>query len=347
MKARTVEEYMSPEERTHGPQAAGRPADVFGLAATLVFAATKHSPLEYVPPRDAQQGKYNLDGLEGDLRTLIQQCLHRQPERRPSLENLRVRFARHTSPAGRDGFTAAPPGRVVHSLGAFDEELAQKMSASGPERLGWGVAQQARTGTKDGAARPGSRPGRQGNDGGRPGPRSAAPPPPRWTSQSLRSWTSGLIAVRDGRIVLAQLDGRVTVLDAADGKPPAAWSEPVDLGAALHAGALLHVSGDGRACAYLGAADGRVYAIDLATRRARILLEAAAPIEGTPVVAGNRICALSADGQVHSADRVTGERKVLANSAPPRPGHCRRRPAPCSRRALTARYSRSTRIPAG
>ena len=311
MKARTVEEYMSPEERRHGPQAAGMPADVFGLAATLVFAATKHSPLEYVPPQDAQQGRYNLDGLEGDLRTLIQQCLHMQPERRPSLESLRIRFAQRTSPAGRDGFTAALPGRVVHRLGAFDQELARKMSVSGPERLGWGVAQRARIGTKDGAARPGSRPGRQATTADGPPPRSAAPPP-RWTSQSLRSWTSGPIAVRDGRIVLARLDGRVIVLDAADGKPPAAWSEPVDLGAALHAGALLYVSGDGRACAYLGAADGRVYAIDLATRRVGILLEATAAIEGTPVVAGHRICALSADGQVHSADPVTGERKVLA-----------------------------------
>jgi outer membrane protein assembly factor BamB len=85
----------------------------------------------------------------------------------------------------------------------------------------------------------------------------------------------------------------------------------VDVRAALRAGALLVGKGDRSGTAYVGAADGRVHAIDLAPRLDRVVIEAAAAIEGAPVVVGDRVCALSSDGRVHSMDLSTGRRRVL------------------------------------
>jgi outer membrane protein assembly factor BamB len=140
--------------------------------------------------------------------------------------------------------------------------------------------------------------------------RSATADSVRWASR-FASWITGAVAVDGGRLVVACLNGTVTVLRTADGKAPEGWGEPVNMGAALHAGPLLLPQSDGHACAYVGAADGRLHAIDLASGRDRVIVEAAAAIEGTPVSVGERICALSADGRVHSVDPSSGERKVL------------------------------------
>ena len=141
-----------------------------------------------------------------------------------------------------------------------------------------------------------------------PSPASAAPRV-KWTKE-LGGWVCGAIAVHEDRLVVACLDGTVAVavLRTADGE--AVWRAPVNVGAALHAGPLL-LAQDGPACAYVGAADGRVHAIDLVSRRDRVIVEAASAIEGSPVAAAARVCALSADGRVHSVDPRTGRRKVL------------------------------------
>ena len=138
---------------------------------------------------------------------------------------------------------------------------------------------------------------------------AADPATVAWTGK-LGSWVSGGVAVRGDMLVVGCLNGTVAVLRTDDGEPPPEWHVPMNLRAVLYAGPLV-VDQDGRACAYVGAADGRVHAIGLAPRWDRPVVEAAAAIEGTPVVLDGRVCALSADGCVHAVNPLTGERKVL------------------------------------
>lgn len=310
---RTDYEFMSPEEAKDGLQLAEKPADILGLAGTLIFAATGHPAVE--SPEDARAGRYNLDGLRGGLRQVVEECLRMRPSHRISLEMLKAEVARQTSRTGYLGFAALLPPDLLKRLETYQTELATALSTTqGPERLGWGLTRwrgpgPERRGGVEGP--PHLTATRQGTTAGSAAVRAGSPQPVRWTSSWLGSWISGPVAVRDGRVVVACLNGRVAVLNARDGKAPAAWRKPVDVGAALHAGALLHGPDDEHRRAYVGAADGRIHAIDLASRQHRILVEAGAPIDGTLVEVGNRVCALSADGRVHSVEPGPGVHTVL------------------------------------
>ena len=288
--------YMSPEEARDGLQAAEEPADIFALGATLAFAATGHAPFDEASPMGVLTANPNLRGLkQGELRSLLESCLLKEHDKRPSLDTLRRRFASRAGGTGRDRFDAVLPQDVVEWLKDFRDELARAIGESDPARLGWGgVSPGNGTGVNMWTLMRGY----------------VASAPVRWDTD-LGSWVSGPVAVHGGRLVATLLDGTVAVLRTADGTAPAAWRKPVDLGAALHAGPLLLDSGDGRVCAYVGAADGRVYSINPVSRRNLVVMEAATAIEGAPVAMDGRVCALSADGRVHSVDSRTGERKIL------------------------------------
>ncbi|MGW0589345.1 serine/threonine protein kinase [Streptosporangium sp. NPDC002607] len=61
---------------------AGRPADLFAWAATVVYAATGQPPL-LERPETAPEGPANLTGIPSGLRSLIAVCLDSRPEARP------------------------------------------------------------------------------------------------------------------------------------------------------------------------------------------------------------------------------------------------------------------------
>ncbi|MGW1374202.1 WD40 repeat domain-containing serine/threonine protein kinase [Streptomyces sp. NPDC002446] len=78
--------YTSPEQLRAQP--AGPAADVFSLGSVLAFAATGRSPfaaatLPAISHRICHE-QPDLDGVSGALRTLIETCLAKEPEERPS-----------------------------------------------------------------------------------------------------------------------------------------------------------------------------------------------------------------------------------------------------------------------
>jgi hypothetical protein len=85
--------FMAPEQARG--EDAGPPSDVFGAGATLVFAATGHTPFGAGDPRvlmyRAAQGKVERlpRSLPADLRRRIEPLLDPRPERRPSAAEAR------------------------------------------------------------------------------------------------------------------------------------------------------------------------------------------------------------------------------------------------------------------
>ena len=126
-------EYAPPEQLLR-LSAAKRPADVFALGATLLFAVTGHPPRAADQPVDLRSLP-NLMGLgPGPLRDLILRCLRTLPQDRPTLAEVAGELARK---AGGPGFEASLPRAVVDLLDDFREELAGVLGSRGPARLGW------------------------------------------------------------------------------------------------------------------------------------------------------------------------------------------------------------------
>ncbi|UGQ10290.1 PQQ-binding-like beta-propeller repeat protein [Yinghuangia sp. ASG 101] len=88
--------YMSPEQ-AQGVRDITPASDVFSLGATLVYAATAHSPYPDRKPAEALlrlvTGAADLTGLPDGLHDLIGSCMQRAPEHRPSPTDLLTRLA--------------------------------------------------------------------------------------------------------------------------------------------------------------------------------------------------------------------------------------------------------------
>ncbi|MFC6934628.1 serine/threonine-protein kinase [Actinomadura yumaensis] len=87
--------YVSPEV-LEGRQA-GPPTDVFGWAATVAYAATGRRAYEATSPaafvRRVLTGTPDLNGIDADLREVLEDALTRDPGERPSAAELEARFA--------------------------------------------------------------------------------------------------------------------------------------------------------------------------------------------------------------------------------------------------------------
>ncbi|MFF9776927.1 protein kinase [Streptomyces sp. NPDC013978] len=109
--------YMSPEQIL-GKGITGA-ADVFSLGAVLAYAATGESPF----PGDSSAAllykvvheEPRLDGLEGDLRALVEACLSKDPSARPAPDEI----ARTLAPRGAAHLVTAGwlPGPLVEQVG--------------------------------------------------------------------------------------------------------------------------------------------------------------------------------------------------------------------------------------
>ncbi|MEV5606760.1 serine/threonine-protein kinase [Streptomyces sp. NPDC052225] len=121
--------FMSPEQ-VRG-QRLTPAADVFSLGSVLAFAATGRSPFGGVDSgahalmfRIAEE-EPDLDGLPRDLTGLVRDCLHKEPGRRPTPDEL----IRRTAPyAGSDGEPWLP-AVVIAELGRRSAQLLELESA--------------------------------------------------------------------------------------------------------------------------------------------------------------------------------------------------------------------------
>ncbi|MFG2487957.1 serine/threonine-protein kinase [Streptomyces virginiae] len=90
--------FLAPEQATG--TIAGAPADVFSLAAVLVYAATGHSPfLAHGEELDLPAVLYRivheepqLEGIPQPLRALLQDCLAKDPRERPDPQEITARL---------------------------------------------------------------------------------------------------------------------------------------------------------------------------------------------------------------------------------------------------------------
>ncbi|MDX3646246.1 serine/threonine-protein kinase, partial [Streptomyces sp. MB09-02B] len=128
--------YMSPEQIL-GKGITGA-ADVFSLGAVLAYAATGQSPF----PGDSSAAllykvvheEPRLDGLEGDLRALVERCLSKDPAARPAPDEV----ARTLAPQGAAPLVTAGwlPGPLVEQVGRSAVQLLNLEAAedvpSGP-----------------------------------------------------------------------------------------------------------------------------------------------------------------------------------------------------------------------
>ncbi|MEV6210937.1 serine/threonine-protein kinase [Kitasatospora sp. NPDC051914] len=79
--------YLAPEVLS-GQERGAEPADVFALAGTAAFAATRRPPFSGSGPAallvQALSGGLDLDGVEPDLADLLRRCAAREPAARPT-----------------------------------------------------------------------------------------------------------------------------------------------------------------------------------------------------------------------------------------------------------------------
>ncbi|RAJ67072.1 serine/threonine protein kinase [Streptomyces sp. Amel2xB2] len=112
--------YMSPEQARDSRSVTGA-SDIFSLASTLVFAATGHAPFHGANPVETvfmllRDGP-DLEGLNDELRPLIESCMRMAAEERPSPADIQAQLAPHLfSSGGDDSGTASawlPAGAVA------------------------------------------------------------------------------------------------------------------------------------------------------------------------------------------------------------------------------------------
>ncbi|MDF3143977.1 MULTISPECIES: serine/threonine-protein kinase [unclassified Streptomyces] len=324
--------FMAPEQFRR-PREVGPAADIFALGSVLVHAATGRGPFDsdspYVVAYQVVHDEPDLTGVPGNLAPLVVRCLAKEPEDRPTpdelMRELRSVAASYDTqafiPAQRAGAGAAPPKPEP------DPELGQGLDP----KLGQGLGQEpqaargARVGEKQpGKPPPGRRRGRllalgagaigltavvalasvQLLGGGDPTPEHESP---RTASAAFGAWAAAPAPTKGtpqcsygaGKVLCAQT-GLVFALDPLDGR--LLWRHPVDTshvdGAPTVAGGLVHPSsGQGN----------RLEALDPATGKAR--WQQNMPAHSGPVTAGGMLLLTGADGTVTGVDGASGDTK--------------------------------------
>ncbi|MFF3859597.1 serine/threonine-protein kinase [Streptomyces sp. NPDC002209] len=126
--------FLAPEQATGA--VAGAPADVFSLAAVLVYAATGRSPFlaggeELQLPGLLYRIVHDeplLDGVPEALLPLVRECLAKDPDRRPTAEDVRARLGA----AEEEDWSRAVPPALVADVGRREAELTRLLTVPQP-----------------------------------------------------------------------------------------------------------------------------------------------------------------------------------------------------------------------
>ncbi|WP_329409292.1 ABC transporter substrate-binding protein [Streptomyces sp. NBC_00704] len=147
--------YLSPEQATGpGGDGIGPASDVFSLGCVLAFAATGRPPFGTGPVDAllyrAVHDPADLDGIPPRLREAVEDCLAKDPARRPETALLARRLA-----ALRDPRTTAPAdsGPQDAAAAANDDARDTTTGDAGPRDTGAGDAGPRDTGAGDGGPR--------------------------------------------------------------------------------------------------------------------------------------------------------------------------------------------------
>ncbi|WP_406099050.1 protein kinase domain-containing protein [Streptomyces sp. NBC_01013] len=107
--------FMSPEQ-LQAPRGVGPRSDVFSLGTLLVYAATGRGPFDadspYMTAYQVVHEEPSLDAVPGALRTVVESCLGKEPEGRPSADELLVLLRDLPADLGGADATAAGAGRT-------------------------------------------------------------------------------------------------------------------------------------------------------------------------------------------------------------------------------------------
>ncbi|MEU9085406.1 serine/threonine-protein kinase [Streptomyces sp. NPDC048357] len=128
--------FLAPEQATGS--VASAPADVFSLAAVLVYAATGRGPFvtggeELELPALLYRIVHDeplLDGVPDVLLPLVRECLAKDPDLRPTAEELRERLG--GAEEEQDGWSGAVPAALVAEVGRREAELRRLLTAPQP-----------------------------------------------------------------------------------------------------------------------------------------------------------------------------------------------------------------------
>lgn len=126
--------FLAPEQANGA--VADAPADVFSLAAVLVYAATGRSPFlaageELQLPGLLYRIVHDeplLDGVPEPLLPLVRDCLAKDPEWRPTAEQVRARLG----PAEEGEWSGAVPPALAAEVGRRETELRGLLAAPPP-----------------------------------------------------------------------------------------------------------------------------------------------------------------------------------------------------------------------
>ncbi|MGW4173223.1 serine/threonine-protein kinase [Streptomyces chartreusis] len=324
--------FMAPEQFRR-PREVGPAADIFALGSVLVHAATGRGPFDsdspYVVAYQVVHDEPDLTGLPPNLAPLVLRCLAKEPEDRPTPDEM-MRELRSVA-ASYDTQAFIPAQRATN--GARKPESPAKAEAEpeagGRAGAGSGTGSDARSpsdaGRKPEGASGGPRRRRllalaagvvavgavatlasvQLLGGGDPAPKGGDA---RTTAAGFAGWTATPAPNKGtpqctygaGKLLCAQ-SGLLYALDPGNGR--LLWRQPVAPSTASAAPVV--AGGLGRPAA--APADGRLEAFDPATGKSAWRQDG--PVYGELSAAGGMLLLTGADGTVTGVDGASGEKK--------------------------------------
>ena len=314
--------FMAPEQFRR-PREVGPSADIFALGSVMVHAATGRGPFDsdspYIVAYQVVHDEPDLTGVPDEVAPLVLRCLAKEPEDRPTPDEL-MRELRSVA-ASYDTQTFIPAQRTGDTEGSWPPAGKPDRGVEAARAVGAGHAVVAGDAVKAGRGRR-LRLGRRtllgagafglavvgalaslallDGDVGSPRPAS-----PRTTSAAFSGWrttpaagdSAPLCSHGAGRLLCAT-SGLVFALDPSDGH--LLWRHPVGKGprkeSPVLAGGLVQPSPDrGR----------RLEALDPASGKVRWQRDT--PEAGSAVYAGGMLLVTGADGKVTGVDGASGD----------------------------------------
>ncbi|MGC5033982.1 serine/threonine-protein kinase [Streptomyces sp. DT190] len=316
--------FMAPEQFRR-PREVGPAADVFALGSVMVHAATGRGPFDsdspYVVAYQVVHDEPELTGVPEELAPLVLRCLAKEPEDRPSpdelMRELRSVAASYDTQAfipqqrGEGGVERSEPG--VSGPGVSGAVVRGDECGSGGAPEASGASAERRFGRRAGVLT-----GAFGLvavaalvsvsllGGGSPTPGGDAP---RTTAAAFSSWEAEA-SDRDGTPqcswaeagLLCAQNGLVFALDPADGR--ALWRYPLEGSAASGPPSGAPVMSGGLVLAGLGQ-QRRVAALDPAS--GKVVRHEDLPATGGLRAVGGMVLLTASDGTVSGVESASGE----------------------------------------